>query len=70
MVPDPLTIKMIGLVAIQSRDCFSDESKKRQVCLDLSDFMCPYFWASISGLKKDLLFSTLDMSALTSTSWT
>lgn len=53
---NPLTLKMIGLIAIQSRDYFPEESQKVQLCLGLGDFMCPYFWVSISGIRKDLCF--------------
>lgn len=54
MVPNPSTVTMIGLIVIQSRDYFPEGSQKVQVCLDLSDFMCPY-----SGLKEDLCFLPL-----------
>lgn len=54
MVPNPFTIIMIGLIVIQSRDYFPEGSQKVQVCLDLSNFMCPY-----SGLKEDLCFLLL-----------
>jgi len=35
MVPNPLTMKMIGLIAIQSRDYFPEESQKDEIHVDL-----------------------------------